>query len=158
MTGCKCPRDKTNIDCNRHNFFTSFFYDTNIPLSLSKGASTVDITKRTVSDNAVKLGIAVQKKMIDWKKDSKIGNEYDVKAMSLFDEVVATTISEFNNMAAVGINFNVTQPDSPNAKNPRSSLRAAWRTLLRLVPNLTPGALAPVSAIVFRSYAVYGAG
>ena len=158
MMGCKCPRDKDNIDCNRHSIFTSFFYDTNVPLSQSRSTSWEDAIKRAKRDNAIKLGIAVQKKMIEWKKDSKIGNEYDVKAMSLFDDVVATTITEFNNMAAVNVRFNANQPDSPNAKNPRSSLRAAWQTLLRLVPNLTPGPLAPVSAIVFRSYAVYGLG
>ena len=162
MTGCKCPRDKSDVDCNRHSIFTSFFYDTNIPVSIRRGTSWVDATKRIVRDNAIKLGIAVQKKMIKWKNDTKIGNEYDVMAMELFDEVVATTVSEFNNIAAVDINFNATQPDSPNAKTPRSSLRAAWEKLLGIIQEtgfkITPGPLAPVSAIVFRSVAVYGYG
>ena len=103
-----------------------------------------------------------QKKMIEWKKDAKKGNEYDVLAMELFDEVVATTVSEFNNMAAVDINFNATQPDSPNTKTARSSLSAAWSKLLGIIQEtgfkITPGPLAPVSAIVFRSVAAYGYG
>jgi len=164
MTGCKCPRDKSDVDCNRQSIFTSFFYDTNIPLSIVRGTSWVDAKKRIVRDNAIKLGIAVQKKMIKWKNDDiiKKTNEYDVKAMELFDEVVATTVSEFNNMAAVDINFSGTQPDSPNAKTPRSSLSAAWNNLLAVIQEtgfkITPGPLAPVSAIVFRSLAAYGYG
>lgn len=163
MTGCKCPRDKSDVDCNRHSIFTSFFYDTNIPMSTFRGTSWVDATKRIVRDNAIKLGIAVQKKMIEWKKDAKIGNEYDVEAMELFDGVVASTVSEFNNMAAVDIEFDAPQPDSSNAKTtPRSSLRRAWNKLLAVIEEtgfkITPGPLAPVSAIVFRSVAAYGYG
>lgn len=164
MMGCKCPRDKIDADCNRHSLFTSFFYDTNIPVSVPRGSDWVDATKRIVLDNAIKLGIAVQKKMKEWKKDSdsKRANDYDVRAMELFDDVVATTITEFNNMAAVNVNFNVSRPDYRNAKTPRSSLRDAWKKLLDIVQqtggSLTPGPLAPVSAIVFRSYAAYGYG
>ena len=144
MYGCKCPADKYNMDCNRNSFVTSFYYDTNFPSSLMmKGATWNSIKTRLPNDNAFKLGIAVQQLMTKkWKRDSKIGEAYDLKAMALFDDVVAATLSVYNNPAAANT----------------TSLTAAWNQLLSNVPNRTHGPLAPLSAIVFGSTGVYGQG
>jgi hypothetical protein len=161
MFGCTCPADTKNIDCNRDSFVTSFYYDTNFPASLMRGTAWNSTKTRLPNDNAFKLGIAVQRLMTQkWMRDAKIGEAYDLKAMALFDDVVAATLSVYNNPAAANTTSPANNPSSSTSPQMTSlsKLTAAWSQLLSNVPNRTHGPLAPLSAIVFRSTGVYGQG
>jgi len=156
MKDCECPQDRKNQDCNRQSLFTSHFYDTNFPMFMSNSTGYIPTPDRIRDDKAVKLGIAVQKRMVQWKDSSD--KNYDLKALKLFDDIIAATVSVFNNPAAADIPFDSTK--NPQL-TPNNALLQSWQKLfsevyLNELASAPPGKLAPISAIVFRSVATIG--
>lgn len=167
-SGCTCPQDRLHVDCNRQSLYASYFYDSNFPLALPNrfsNVSWVPSPQRTKNDDAIKLGIAIQKEMMKWKKKEYYekknidsSNDYDVKAMQLFDNVVSATLGVYSNPAKARANIN-----SP--AGPLKTLAKSWDILLGKVKEHLPsnaqlksGRLPSVSAIVFRSYGSFGYG